>query len=142
MRKNRIRLTESGLRRIVSESVRRVLNEHKPLYTNGDKELKLGSDYYDPYVYHYDNDGNKVKNSFKDLSKHNKRALNYNKQKTTLQQDKEELLPMLKTLGISVREWMRMSPEEKQCAFSDYEEFVIPFNRGYNYSQNFPDEDD
>jgi len=130
--KKLIRLTESDLHRIVKESVNKVLNERKALYTNGDVETaKLGSDSYDGYVYHYDNNGNKVIHNWKtDIGdKHNKRTWKHVPQRTDLQRDTEELLPMLRSLGISVKDWRRMSPEEKQNAVIDYEGFTDPYCR-------------
>ena len=74
-RKQVIRINENQLKQIVMESVKKVLNEHNPLYTNGDKEIPIGSHSQDAYVYHYDNDGNRVVHDWeKDIrDKHNKR---------------------------------------------------------------------
>ena len=128
--KKLIRLTEGDLHRIVKESVKRILNERKPLYTNGDAETaKLGSDAYDDYVYHYDNNGNKVRHNWEtDIrDKHNQRTWKHIPQRTSLQRDTEELLPMLRDLGISVEDWRRMSTEEKQKAVCHYEGFNDPY---------------
>ena len=142
MRK-RIRLTESDLHRIVKESVNKILNERKPLYTNGDVETaKLGSGAYDAYVYHYGNNGNKVRHNWEaDIrDKHNQRTWKHIPQRTSLQRDTEELLPMLRDLGISVKDWRRMSTEEKQKAVCYYEGFNDPYRgeggEGFEYLSN------
>ena len=52
--KKLIRLTESDLHRIVKESVNKVLNERKALYTNGDVEMdELGRKFID-FIEKYD----------------------------------------------------------------------------------------
>ncbi len=124
-RKQVIRINENQLKQIVMESVKKVLNEHNPLYTNGDKEIPIGSHSQDAYVYHYDNDGNRVVHDWgKDIrDKHNKRIWKYEKPTSQLERDKKELLPMLRELGITVKDWIRMSPEEKQDAVNYYEGF-------------------
>lgn len=125
--KQRIRLTESDLHRIIKESVKRILNEHKPLYTNGDREIPLGGHSQDSYVYHYGNNGEKVTHNWgKDIrDKHNIRAWKHSKPlyNSELERDKSELLPMLRALGIKVSDWKKMSPEEKQEAVNYFEGF-------------------
>ena len=125
MNKKLIKLTEQDLHRIVKESVNRILNEHKPLYTNGGREIPLGSHSQDAYIYHYDNNGNKVTHNWaKDIrDKHNQRTWKYNKdlQKTSLERDTEELLPMLRDLGITINDWKQMSQREKDITIANYD---------------------
>ena len=144
MNKKLIRLTESDLHRIVKESVNRILSEHKPLYTNGDREIPLGSHSQDAYVYHYDNNGEKVAHDWgKDIrDKHNRRTWKHSQPRfnSQLEQDTAELLPMLRDLGISVKDWRKMSPEEKQKAINYYEGFNDPYRgeggEGFEYLSN------
>ena len=120
--RRKVRLGESDLHRIIKESVKRVLKEHKPLFTNGDVEIPVGSQSWDSDVYHYDNNGKKVRHNWEtDIrDKHNKRVWKHEKPTYSDKPSykRSEILDLLHAWGLTTKDWKLMSKEDKEDALA------------------------